>query len=187
MSVIEWMYGTAISGISFPMITASGTLANGYDPATMSTVLSKDGGAWSAISGRMSGIPGNGWYTLASLSSTEMTCTTWAIKITANSGCLDQGIIGVNKSGVLSGLAGVLAAVSGVPDGVGSIKTTTSTVLASGTLAHDSRLMRRFAWGDLTIDKRYTPYRMYLEDDAGNMSGYFDLTDDSNTTVRDKA
>lgn len=249
MPVINWLYGTAISGVPFPMVTASGTLAAGYTPGTMSAVLSKDGGAWADLSGRISGIPGNGVYTLVSLSSTEMACYTWAAKISAASGCLDQILVGVNGSGPalattisgfatldsVSGLPGIAASISGlntsnlisqcssiyasisgipgiasaisglntsnliaqcssilagissVPSGVGLIPTTTSTVLASGTLAHDSRLIRRFAWGDLTIDKRYTPYRMYLQDDAGNMSSYFELTDDSNTTVRDKA
>lgn len=96
---LSWLYGVPISGISFPMVTASGTYAKGYDTAQLSGVISKDGGAWAAIGSRISGLPGDGVYTIAALSSTEMTAYTWFIKITANSGCLDQGILGLNGSG----------------------------------------------------------------------------------------
>lgn len=97
MPVIQGVYATPISGIPFPMVTASGTYAANYDTVQMSAVLSKDGGAWASLSGRISGIPGNGVYTLVSLSSSEMTCRMWAIKVGAASGCLDQTIIGQNS------------------------------------------------------------------------------------------
>lgn len=135
----QWQYATPLSGLSFPMVTASGTYAQGYDPAQLSGVISKDGGAWAALGSRISGIPGDGVYTIASLSSTEMTAYTWIIKITANSGCLDQGILGFNLSGftkytdisgfahsldcsglnnINSQLAPIQTAVSGVRPGV---------------------------------------------------------------------
>jgi hypothetical protein len=96
----QWMYGVPLSGLSFPLITASGTYAKNYAPAQLSGVISKNGGAWAALGTRFSGIPGDGVYTLASLSSTEMTCYSWLIKITANSGCMDQSILGYNLSGL---------------------------------------------------------------------------------------
>jgi hypothetical protein len=131
---INWLYGTAISGIQFPLITASGTLAKGYNTATLSGVISKDGGAWAALNGRISGIPGDGWYNLVSLSSTEMTCYTWSVKVTANSGCLDQGIVGINMSGYatavdVSGIGNLYISVSGLP----GILANTSSLMVTGS------------------------------------------------------
>jgi len=113
----QWNYGTPLSGLSFPMVTASGTYAKSYAAASLSAVISKDGGAWASLGSRISGIPGDGVYTIASLSSTEMTCYTWLIKITANSGCLDQSILGVNLSNanILSAVSGLKNDVSGLP------------------------------------------------------------------------
>jgi hypothetical protein len=116
---LEWKYGESMSGIPFTLTTASGTLAIGYSAAQLSGVWSKDGGAWAALGSRISGIPGDGVYTLASLSSTEMTCNTWALKVSANSGCLPQVMIGYNRSGLpsvndVSGLAAILSNVSSI-------------------------------------------------------------------------
>ena len=124
----QWLYATPLSGLSFPLITASGTYAAGYDTGKLSGMISKDGGAWVGLGSRISGIPGNGVFTIASLSSTEMTCYSWIIRITCASGCLDQAILGYNLSGYakvtdVSGFAtltsvsagpGILTAVSGV-------------------------------------------------------------------------
>ena len=124
----QWQYGIPLSGLSFPLVTASGTFAVGYDCGQLSGMISINGGNWSGLGGRISGIPGNGVYTVASLSSTEMTCYSWMIRVTAASGCLDQCILGYNLSGNakttdVSGLAtltsvsaepGILTAVSGV-------------------------------------------------------------------------
>jgi len=113
----QWLYATPLSGLSFPMVTASGTYAKSYAATALSAVISKDGGAWAALGSRISGIPGDGVYTLAALSSTEMTCYSWLIKITANSGSLDQSILGYNLSSVnlLSAISGLKNDVSGLP------------------------------------------------------------------------
>lgn len=316
----QWFYGVANSGIPITLITASGTPAIGYNPVFLSTVLSKDGQAWGSVSGRLSGIPGDGVYTLASLSSTEMTCFYWTVKVTSNSGCLPQVIAGYNLSGYatainVSGLPGlatnvsnigldmsgharridvsaldgtltaasgpvvlrgithtnalvglwgsshtssliarvtdltnagappvidissiasqvwnsltttyassptfggavmvsgklatvsgldnivtaasgndkILTAVSNVPVAAGSsvagIQTTDATVLTSGTLAHDARMIRHFTWNNMFIDKTYTPYRQYHYNGT-NMSSWFDIEDDSNTAKRTRS
>jgi len=267
----QWLRNTPLSGLSFPLTTASGTFAKGYNPAQLSGSISVDGGGWSALGSRISGIPGDGVYTIASLSGdTEMACYSWMVKITANSGCLDQCILGYNLSGPalvvdcsgndkiltavsglrndisglctltnlsasqaqqnidlsgftrpvdvsgindninqlrtdtavyasgnnkilvaisglkndVSGINGVLTAISSVPNAVASIDVTDSAVLISGTLAHTARLVRWFSWDNLVIDKTYTPNRLYLKDSATTISGYWELTDDSDVTKR---
>jgi hypothetical protein len=166
MPIIQSLYGVPISGISFPMVTGSGTYATGYDPAQLSGVLSKNGGAWAALGTRFSSIPGAGVYTLASTSSTEMQCYTWAIMITANSGCLPQTILGQCVSGYalvsdvntansglatltsVSGMAGILLQTSGLIVQCSAIYGTTSglaTLLsvsgATGILANTSTII----------------------------------------------
>jgi len=130
----QWLRGVPLSGLSFPLVTASGTYAKNYNTAQLSGVISKDGGAWAALGSRLSGIPGDGIYTLCALSSTEMTCYSWLIKITANSGCLDQAILGYNLSGPVlnadisgfahsidcSGNNAILVATSNIPLAVAS-------------------------------------------------------------------
>lgn len=124
----NWTYGVALSGLQFPMVTASGTYAKSYDTAQLSTVISKDGGVWTATSNKCSGIPGDGVYCISQLTAAEMQAYTWAMKITANSGCLDQTLLGINASSHLiysdisgfahsldcSGANAILTAVSGL-------------------------------------------------------------------------
>ena len=122
-------YNGAMSGILFPLITASGTYAKNFNTTSISAIFIgyPGNGGYTSLSGRMSGIPGDGVYTITNLTAIEMQCYTWAIKITANSGCLDQTILGQNLgysathiitavSGLkndVSGLPGILAASSG--------------------------------------------------------------------------
>lgn len=94
----QWLYNTPISGLQFPMVTASGPYAAGFAPTSISAEISKDGGAWASLSGRISSIPGNGVYTIANLTAAEMQCYTWFIKLAVNSGALEQGLAGINIS-----------------------------------------------------------------------------------------
>jgi hypothetical protein len=116
------------------MVTASGTYATGYDVAQLSGVISKDGGAWASLGSRFSGIPGGGVYNLVALSSTEMTCWNWIVKVTANSGCLEQCIMGQAMSGIAatdcSAITGVLANTSNIFAQCSSILTNVSGVKA---------------------------------------------------------
>jgi len=86
-----------------------------------------------------------------------------------------------------SGTDKILTAVSGIPtasaSSVAGIATTDATVLTSGTLAHDSRMVRHFTWNDMVIDKRYTPARQYHYNGT-NQSSWFDIADDSNIATR---
>lgn len=132
--MLQWIYNTPLSGVYFPMVTASGTYATGFDVAQISTVISKDGGAFVGTTNGVQAI-GNGVYKIGSLTATEMQCYTWFLRVTANSGCLDQAIIGFNLSGPaqkvdLSGLAhdvdcsgnnSILVAVSGLKNAVSGL------------------------------------------------------------------
>lgn len=122
---LNWQFGTVLSGLTFPLFTLSGTPAINYAVASLSSVISKDAQAFVALGNRVSTNPGSavGVYSLTSLSSTEMQCYTWTVKITANSGCQMQTIHGLNMSGpaltsdintAISGIA-TLTSVSALP------------------------------------------------------------------------
>jgi hypothetical protein len=124
----QWIYGTALSGLPVNLVTASGTSAVGYNATMLSTVISKDGTAWGSMSGRISSIPGDGVYTIGSITPTEMQCYFWAIQVKSNSGCIDRTITGYNLSGPvlnadISGIARIVN-VSGLP----GISTATSGI-----------------------------------------------------------
>lgn len=296
----NWTYGVALSGLQFPLVTASGTLAIGYDTAQLSGSLSQNGLNWSGLTNNISGIPGGGVYSIASLTATEMTCNAWTVKIVSNSGCLPQILLGINalaqvsgldniltaisgcpagvwiqptrtidrvdavsgrvtlemythsgatipvvtrvdnlsgkvttqivedKTGYslvadqtaitigtvnavvgvsgkvtlspvthsgaifnqivpVSGLIGILTAISGVPTGVRDVNTATENILTSGTIGHDLMQLRHINCENLYIDKTYTPDRLYVRSSGANYSSYFTLADDANSTTRTRA
>ena len=125
---VTWQYGVVLSGLTFPLQTASGTfVATNYGSGGLSGSISVNGGPWTALGYLRINVstPGNGMYTITSLSSVEMSSYTWAVMITATSGCIAQGIIGTNLSGParatdVSALAGTLVAVSALPVAVAS-------------------------------------------------------------------
>jgi len=123
---LTWLYGTAISGLQFPLTTLSGTYALYYGSGALSSVISRDGGPWQATTYTISGIPGDGVYTLAALSDTEMQCLVWYLKISSASGCTDYAIQGFNMSGIalrtdVSALKGTLAACSTIVEAVSNV------------------------------------------------------------------
>jgi len=127
--MIKGKYGVALSGIMFPLVTASGTYAKNYAAESISGVfIGYPGtGDYTSLSGRISGILGGTMYAIASLTALEMSCDNWAIKFSTTSGSLDQILVGQNDgytptdiitavSGLknnVSGLPGILAACSG--------------------------------------------------------------------------
>lgn len=111
----QWLYGTPISGLQFPMVTASGPYAAGFAATAISAEISRDGGAWQSLSGRISSIPGNGVYTIAALTAAEMQCYSWFIKLTTNSGSLEQGLPGINISAQMAVLAAQVHTSAQIP------------------------------------------------------------------------
>lgn len=209
----QWFYGVANSGIPITLITASGTPAVGYNTSNISTVISRDGGAWANVLGRLSGVPGDGVYTLASLSSTEMTCYYWTIKLTSSSGCLPQVIAGYNLSGystavdvsgnnnlfvTMSGLPGILANTSNLIANASSILTASSSPVVLRGMTHTSALVG--LWGSThtsskidvveVINSAYLATTLYTNDMssiAGQVWNSLNATYTSSTTMGGKA
>uniref|UniRef100_A0A6M3K8E8 Uncharacterized protein n=1 Tax=viral metagenome TaxID=1070528 RepID=A0A6M3K8E8_9ZZZZ len=142
--MFQWLYGTTLSGLSFPMVTASGTYAQNYLPTSLSTVLSRDGQAWQSLTYGTSSIPGGGIYTIPQITSSEMSCHTWFIKVTANSGCLEQGIAGYNLSGPVlnSNISGFAheGTVSGLFTGINTVYNVSGKVTLEPTTFASSQI-----------------------------------------------
>jgi hypothetical protein len=130
--------------------------------------------------------------------------TTASVDTSAIAGQVWNSLLSVHTSsttfgGNFSGLAhavdcsgnhAILVAVSGLKVDVSGRTIdeviTDAASLTSGTVGHTLRLLRWAAWENQTIDKTYTPNRLYMKSDETNVSAYFTLTDTSNSTKKER-